>query len=67
MPLHYHELWSEIVKDFLNVERKLEDRKTTINIESIVEKLTLDEERESALIFGINRVMFGMLLFFLFL
>ncbi len=64
VPLHYHELWSEIVNDFKNVDTKLEERETVINIGLFYDKNTLDEEEESALIFGTNRVTFGKYLFF---
>lgn len=60
VPLHYHELWSEIVNDFRNVDTKLNERETTINIQLFYDRVTLDEQRESALIFGTNRVTFGM-------
>ena len=59
MPLHYHELWSEIVNDFRNVETKLAERETVINIELFYDFMTLDETRESALIFGTNRVVYS--------
>ena len=59
MPLHYHELWSEIVNDFRNVETKLAERETVINIELFNDCMTLDETRESALIFGTNRVVYS--------
>jgi hypothetical protein len=59
VPLHYHELWSEVVNDFKNVDTKLEERQIVINIELFYDKLTLDDEKESALIFGTNRVIYS--------
>jgi hypothetical protein len=47
------------VNDFRNVDTKLEERETVINIELFYDKMTLDEEEESALIFGTNRVTFS--------
>ncbi len=64
VPLQYHELWSEIVSDFRNVDTKLEERETIINVQLFHNEITLDEEEESALIFGTNRVTFGKSLFF---
>ncbi|CAF3698007.1 unnamed protein product [Rotaria sordida] len=58
VPLHYHELWNEIVKDFKNVDVTLKERETVIHFELFYDKMTLDEEKESALIFGTNRVTF---------
>ncbi|CAF3448776.1 unnamed protein product [Rotaria sp. Silwood1] len=58
VPLHYHELWSEIVRDFKNVDTTLKERETVISFELFYDKTTLDEEKDSALIFGTNRVTF---------
>ncbi|CAF3445449.1 unnamed protein product [Rotaria sp. Silwood1] len=58
VPLHYHELWSEIVHDFKNVDTTLKERETVISFELFYDKTTLDEEKDSALIFGTNRVTF---------
>ena len=59
VPLHYHELWSEIVKDYKDVDTKLAERETIINVELFYDKLTLDETEESALIFGTNRIVYS--------
>jgi CRISPR/Cas system-associated endonuclease Cas3-HD len=59
VPLHYHELWSEVVNDFKNVDTKLKERETIINMELFYDKMTLDEEEDSALIFGTNRVTYS--------
>ncbi|CAF1447780.1 unnamed protein product [Adineta steineri] len=59
VPLYYHELWSEIMKDFINVETTLKERETVINVSLFYEKETLDETEESALIFGTNRVTYN--------
>lgn len=59
VPLHYHELWSEIVSDFHNVDTKLQERETTIDVQLFYDQTTLDKECESALIFGTNRVTIG--------
>ncbi|CAM4798071.1 unnamed protein product [Rotaria magnacalcarata] len=59
VPLHYHELWSEIVNDFKNVDVTLNQRTTDINFQQFYNKQTLDEEEDSALIFGTNRVTFA--------
>ncbi len=59
VPLHYHELWSEIVNDFKNVDTTLDERGTVINTELFYDKTTLDEEEDTALVFGTNRVTFG--------
>ena len=64
VPLHYHELWSEIVNDFRNVDTKLEERETVINIELFRDQMTLDQEAQSALIFGTNRVIYSKFRFF---
>lgn len=66
-PLHYHELWSEVVNDFRNVDTKIEERETVINVELFYDKMTLDNDEESALIFGTNRVIYGKYSFFHFL
>jgi hypothetical protein len=58
-PLYYHELWSEIVHDYINVDTKLEQRETVINIGLFYKELTLDEDEETALIFGTNRATYG--------
>ena len=58
-PLQYHELWSEIASDFRNVETTLDERKTTINVDLHFDKMTLDEEEETALVFGTNRVTYS--------
>jgi hypothetical protein len=63
-PLYYHELWSEIVNDYKNVDTKLEERETAINIQYFHQSVTLDEEEETALIFGTNRVTYGKSLFY---
>jgi hypothetical protein len=52
-------LWSEIVGDYKNVDAALEKRETVINAHKFYPQTTLDDEEESALIFGTNRVTFG--------
>jgi hypothetical protein len=64
VPLHYHELWCEIVNDFKNVDTKIKERETIINVQNFHPKTTLDEENDSALIFGSNRVTFSKCLSF---
>ncbi|CAF3567573.1 unnamed protein product [Adineta steineri] len=59
VPLYYHELWSEIIKDFKNVETKLEERETVINASLFFDENTHDQTKESALIFGTNRVIYN--------
>ncbi|UJR26954.1 hypothetical protein I4U23_008261 [Adineta vaga] len=59
VPLHYHELWSEIVSDFKNVVTTLSERETVIDTELFYDITTFDQEDESALIFGTNRVTFA--------
>ena len=59
VPLHYHELWSEIVHDYKSVETTLEQRKTLLKLEKTFSKETLDEEYETALVFGTNRTTYG--------
>ncbi|CAF3939048.1 unnamed protein product [Rotaria sp. Silwood2] len=59
VPLHYHELWSEIARDFKNVDITLKERETEISFKLFYNKTTLDEEKDSALIFGTNRVTFA--------
>lgn len=59
VPLHYHELWAEIVNDFSNVERTLNERQSSIQIYEFHPKQTRDKEYDTALIFGINKVTFG--------
>ncbi|CAF4213213.1 unnamed protein product [Adineta steineri] len=59
VPLYYHELWSEIISDFKNVETTLKERERVINVSLFYEKETLDETEESALIFGTNRVTYN--------
>ncbi|CAF0735561.1 unnamed protein product [Adineta ricciae] len=58
VPLHYHELWSEIVNDCKNVVTKLEDRETEIDATLFYDRPTLDGRTQAALIFGTNRVTF---------
>ncbi|CAF3321766.1 unnamed protein product [Rotaria socialis] len=59
VPLHYHELWSEIANDFKDVDVALNQRTTDINFQEFYNKQTLDGEKDSALIFGTNRVIFA--------
>ena len=59
VPLQYHELWFEIVHDYVNVETTLEKRTTTMKLADIIDKTTLDEEDETALVFGTNQVIYG--------
>lgn len=65
VPLHYHELWNEIVNDFKNVDVTLEQRQTIINFQLFYDRATLDGEENTALMFGTNRVKFSKILFFL--
>ena len=59
VPLHYHELWSEIVNDCKNVVTKLEDREMEIDATLFCDRPTLDGQAQGALVFGTNRVTFG--------
>ena len=59
VPLYYHELWTEIVNDYMNVDIALKERETVINAELFYEKTTVDEEKKTALVFGTNRVVFS--------
>ena len=58
-PLHYHELWNEILSDFRNVESKFEERGTTIEVDLHFDKMTLDEDKDTALVFGTNRIIYS--------
>ncbi|CAF4158559.1 unnamed protein product [Adineta steineri] len=56
VPLYYHELWREIINDFKNVDTTLEERETVINASLFFDENTHDKTKESALIFGTNRM-----------
>ncbi|CAF1182581.1 unnamed protein product [Adineta steineri] len=59
VPLYYHELWNEIIKGFKNVETTLEERETVINASLFFDENTHDKTKESALIFGTNRMIYS--------
>ena len=59
VPLHYHELWHEILSDYKSIETTLHERESTIEATLFYDKQTLDEEEDTALVFGTNRTIIG--------
>lgn len=60
VPLHYHELWAEIVHDYKNIETNLETRRTTMKFAETFKKETLDETEDTALVLGTNQIIYGL-------
>ncbi len=59
VPLHYHELWASIVRDYHSPEATFEERQITIDNVEVSCKQNLDTEQEAAVIAGKTRIIFS--------
>ncbi|CAF1408866.1 unnamed protein product, partial [Didymodactylos carnosus] len=58
IPLHYHELWCELVKDYINVDTDKAARETIITEEYIEDEDEILDEYKASLIVGTNQTLF---------
>lgn len=64
VPLHYHELWVSIVRDYRSPEIKPEERAITIDNVVVSHEWVIETEQEITVIVGEIRVIFGKFFFF---